>query len=486
VTLAATPSTTERASIFSPAYRSITLSTLTLVALAAFDGMAVAAALPRIGADLGVGLLPWVLTSFALTSTVAMVAAGPLIDAYGVRAVYRVTLVVFFVSSAFCTVAPTMPVLIVARALQGIAGGTVMAVTIANVGWSYPNELRSRAFAANSSVWGVMAIAGPAVAAFVLTAVSWRGVFFVNLPLVLFAASVGWRRIPHGEPSGDLDFDVRGLTLIAVLTVALLLSLSTLSTWSVLGVAVAAVAAVVYWRHSGRREQPVLARRHFAQWPFGFLNAVPFAFFAGSLALDAYIPLFVQGGLGRSSATAAFAVAFLALGWTTGSQIVSRALDRIRNVDAMVAGFVVTLPALAVGVAVYSADTPVAVVMLLSFLQGLGIGAVTNATLSLLQATATTAEMGRASAAHQFMRQLGGTIGTAAAGAVLLGVVSSRIGSVEPVRRLLDGEDALVSEPVRAAVAAGFRGAAIVAVSLTGIGLLVALYIHRRADQIRA
>jgi MFS family permease len=78
-----------RLSVFAPQFRPITLSTLTLIALAAFDGMAVSAALPKIGADLGVGRLPWVLTSFQLTSTISMLAAGPVIDAIGVRRAYR-------------------------------------------------------------------------------------------------------------------------------------------------------------------------------------------------------------------------------------------------------------------------------------------------------------------------------------------------------------------------------------------------------------
>ena len=120
-------------SVFSAAYRSVTVSALLLLALAAFDGMAVAAALPKIGGDLGVSGLPWVLTSFSLSSTVTLLAAGPLIDSLGVRRTYRFTLVEFFAASVLCTFAPNLWLLVIARLLQGIGGGMVMAVTLAFV-----------------------------------------------------------------------------------------------------------------------------------------------------------------------------------------------------------------------------------------------------------------------------------------------------------------------------------------------------------------
>ncbi len=473
-------------SVFSPAYRSITVSALLLLALAAFDGMAVAAALPKIGGDLGISGLPWVLTAFALSSTVTLLAAGPLIDSLGVRRTYRFTLVEFFLASVLCTFAPSLWWLVGARLLQGIGGGMVMAVTLSNVGLTYPPELRSRALAVNSMVWGVMALAGPAAAAFLLSVVSWRGIFFLNLPLVLFAGVIGWNRLAEAGQRHDVDFDVRGMVLVSIMAVVLLISLSTLRWASIAGVAVAVLLGWAYWRHSGRIEAPVVARRHLVGWPFGPLNLIPCMFFAGSLALDGYLPIYVQGGLGHSNAEAAFAVAFLAIGWTTGSQIASRLLDRFENVDVMMAGFLLTVPAVLAGVLLYSDHVPLGVVYALSVVQGLGIGAVTNATVSLLQRTAAVGEMGRVSGAHQFMRQFGGTLGTATAGTVLLAVVAARIGSVEPVRRLLDGDDLELGARTRSAIAGGFRGAAMVALALNSVGGVLAVYSRRRYRRERA
>ncbi len=156
--------------------------------------------------------------------------------------------------------------------------------------------------------------------------------------------------------------------------------------------------------------------------------------------------------------------------------ITSRLLDRLDNITVMLGGFAATVPALVAAALLFNSTTPLPVVFALSFLQGLGIGAVTNATVSLLQRMAAPAEMGRASSAHQFVRNLGGTFGTALAGAVLFAVVDSRLGSVELVRDLLGGEDDVaIAGPARDAIATGFRYAAVVAVVWTLIGLAFAL-----------
>ncbi len=467
-------------SVFSGKYLPITISTLTLVALAAFDGMAVGAALPKIGGDLGVDLLPWVLTAFLLTSTVAMLVAGPMIDALGIRPTFQITLGMFALGSVLCAVSPNLPWLIVARVIQGVGGGMVMAVAIANVGISYPAELRSRAFAANSSIWGIMALAGPAIVAVLMKYTGWRVIFWLNLPLVAIAATIGWARLPKATERKPFQIDGVGLAIISALTTSFLFGVAALKWWSFIALAIGICCCVLYWHHSGRVTEPLLDRRYFASWPFGWLNLLPFTFFAGALAVDGYVPVFVQGGLLRSPGSAAFAVAFLAIGWTTGSQITSRLLDRFQNTQVMIAGFVITLPPLALCALIYRTTTPLLLVYALSFVQGLGIGSVTNSTLSLLQRTATTEEMGRASSAHQFLRSFGGTLGIALAGTVLLAVVQNRIGSVKPVQALLSRKDVSISRPAQEAIVAGFRASALVAVGFTAIGLLISIMVHRR------
>ena len=141
--------------IWSVGYLPVTLANLTIVAIAAFDGLALVAALPSIADDLGgVALLPWVITAYLATSAVAGITAGSIIDAVGVRRTFRAAGMWFLLASAAAAAAPNMESLVAARALQGIGGGLVISVALTAVGLAYPQRLRARAFAANSMVWG--------------------------------------------------------------------------------------------------------------------------------------------------------------------------------------------------------------------------------------------------------------------------------------------------------------------------------------------
>lgn len=466
--------------MLSPGLLPITLSTLTAVSLAAFDGLAVTAAIPSIGGDLGhESLVSLLITAFALTQTVAALVAGAVIDTLGVRATWRVAIIWFVVTSAGCAVAPTMWTLIAARALQGIGGGFVVSVAISAIGVAYPEHLRSRAFAANSTVWGVLSFGGPLIAAGFIATIGWRAVFAVNLPLGLLAGVVGWNRLPGRLDDRGARIDRTGFVLLAVTTTGLLAAVTVAGRWSAPLLGAALVVGAATWRRTRAAADPVLSPEHLVRFPIGGLNWAVFCLFAGAIAVESFVPLYVEGGLGRSNALAAFSVAFMSFGWTTASIIVSRLLDHITEQMAIVAGFALVLPAQLVGALSYRASTPVLLVFVLSFVEGLGIGAATNASLTLLQKRSPTSQMGRANASHQFLRNLGSTMGVAGAGAILFGVVRARIGTTAPVRRLLEGKHVDVAGPTRAAVAAGFRTGHIAALGIGLVGLCIAVVTTR-------
>ena len=173
---------TVRESIFSPETRGLTIAVMACVGIIAYNNLAVAAALPEVGSDLGnVALLPWTISAELLTSGVAILAAGPLVDSLGPRRVFRWSVVAFILTSMACGIAPSMVGLVGARALQGVAAGLLFTVTMTVIGLSYETDRRARVFAANSIVWGVMSVAGPSVAALMVAVVDWRGVFFFNV-----------------------------------------------------------------------------------------------------------------------------------------------------------------------------------------------------------------------------------------------------------------------------------------------------------------
>ncbi|MCA9562642.1 MAG: MFS transporter, partial [Myxococcales bacterium] len=254
--------------------RTVTFTVLTIVGLSAFEGLAVVAALPRIAADLGsVELLPWVVSAYMLTSGVATVAAGALVDKVGVGPVFRVAVSLFVLGSALCGFAPDIVTLVFARALQGMGAGASNAVGLSSVGLVFPRKLVGRAFAANANVWGVMSVAGPALAALLLTVASWRWIFYLNLPLGGLALLFGWRALPgRRDKSGGRPLRLFDLGLLAAFSIGALVTVDLLDWRSAIsGVATLAVGAWLLARGKGK-PNALIAPRHATKAPLGPLE----------------------------------------------------------------------------------------------------------------------------------------------------------------------------------------------------------------------
>jgi MFS family permease len=458
------------------------------VSIAAFDGLAITAALGAITEDLGhVALLPWVISAYLAASAVAVIVAGPVIDAIGVRRTFRITGAWFLAWSAAAAVAPTMPLLIVARAMQGIGGGLVMAVALAAVGLTYPPELRPRAFAANSMVWGVMGFGGPALAGLLLAVGEWRMIFVVQLPITGLALVIGWNALPGPATDGvRTPFDQVGVALLTVLTLGSLVALSEIGDrWDVFagGLAVSVVAVAVYWGHARRASAPVVARRHITRFPAVGIHAVMAITLISGLALDNYLPIYVQVNRGHHESAAAFTLAFLAVGWTTGSIVYSRVFADLLPAAVMRGGMTVVALGCAAAAATIGFDAPLATVFAAYTVVGLGIGTVSTPSLTWLQASSEPAEMGRATSAHQFLRQLAITYGVAAGGAVLLLVVARQVDDVDAVREALAGEDVELGAGAAAAIGDGLATVAVVSAGLAVVGVAIATAVVRRARQ---
>ena len=411
--------------IWSSAYLRVTLANLTIIALAAFDGLAVVGALPSIAEDLGgVGLLPWVATAYLGASSVAVIVAGPVIDAVGVRRTFRLTGLWFLVSSLLVAISPTIEFLLIARVLQGFGGGLVIAVALAAVGLAYPHRLRPAAFAANSLVWGVMGFGGPAIAAGVLAFSGWRLIFIIQLPLTALALAMGWNTLPstRSQPT-RLKLDVVGVGLLTLVTIGSLAALAQIGvrTWLsvVLGVALV-VLLTLYWAHSGRSREPVLERQHLTRFPLRWVHLTSGFVLASGLAADNYLPLYLQVSRGRSEAFSAFSVVYLTLGWGLGSVVYARWLADWRESSVILLGAALLVPSLGLAGLTVAATTTVWLIFAAFAAVGLAIGFVSTPALTLIQRTSAETEMGRVNAAHQFLRTLAITYGIALGGAVLL------------------------------------------------------------------
>lgn len=475
----------EPQSIFDPTLRRATAAILLMVALSAFEGLAVAAALPQVAASLGdVELLPWVVTSYLLTSGVATVAAGALVDRLGVRPVYRASVVIFVLGGVLSGLAPTMPVLIAARLLQGAGAGAVNAVGLSAVGLVFPRRLVGRAFAANSTVWGAMSVAGPAIVALLLGFASWRWIFHVNLPLGALALSIGWGAFParEGGASGRGAVKPLDLALLTLISGGILLTVGSMSWVALPSALLTALLTAVLLRRSRGRDDALLAPRHILSAPLGPLAWTIALLLIGGIGVQSFVPLFISGGRGGGTALTAWSVLFFVLGWTSGANLASRLMDRFTPMQVTLVGTLVPPFALAIVAVVAAMRWPLAPMFACLYVAGAGIGAVTNSALTLVRELASDAELGRATAAHQFVRNLGFAVGNALFGGILLLVVGQITGDVEQIRAVLgEGGGALeASGPVADAVQTGFAVATGICAAMA-FAALAPLSVVRRA-----
>lgn len=464
--------------------RRLTIASMGTIAAAGYNNLSVSAALPAIGDDLGnLDLLPWIVTIELVSSAIAVLAIGPVIDAIGTRKVFRGSVLAFVLASVACGVAPNVTFLIIARALQGLTTGALIANVMTTIGLGVPEALRPRAYAANSSVWGIMGVAGPAIAASILAVSNWPGIFFVNVPVGLAAALVGWNALPGPEEgSAKAIADRRGLLIVIAFTLLSLGTLSSLVWWTPIAVVGSVLLVALYVRHERSADPPLLRMRHITSPTFRTLHVTAFLVITAGICSNTFLPVYVKGARGASTSEAAFAVVFLTTGWTTGAFASSRISELRHGEFAMVSGaamLVISSTTAALGTwftwplwLIFAAFTGV----------GIGLGAVSSSGLGVLQSKAAPAEMGRVNSAHQFIRTLGFTYGAALGGAILFGVVSARLGDADVVRDLLSDEPVAVNDELVLALSRGFAWSVVLAAVLASaaFGFAVRLNSQRR------
>lgn len=438
--------------------RPVVVALMSVIAIASYNNLSAAAALPDIGDDLGdIELLPWVITLELLTSAVAVLAAGPVVDGLGARRVFRIAVVGFALTSIAVAAAPSMIVLLAARGVQGAFAGAIMTVGVASIGLAIPERLRPKAFALTSSVWGVMGVAGPAIAAIFVATVGWRGIFVVNVPVTIIAASIGWHRIPdRQEGAARQRVDRVGLLLVAAITTAVLSLASYDATIMAIAGVVLAVSVPVYVGWSRRTADPVVRLPHLVEDRYRTVHLTSMAVLAGGVGANSFLPLYLRTTRDQSAGLAAFSVLFLTVGWSVSAYISSRLQERWAGEWVTLLGSVIATPGVVVAAICIQTTAPVWAVYAAFYWIGSGVGMVTSTGAALLQSRTVAAEMGRLNAAHQFLRTLAITFGIAAVGAVTLAIVDSRTGNVERVRELLSGDDVRIATDVLGAISDGY------------------------------
>jgi EmrB/QacA subfamily drug resistance transporter len=458
--------------------------------LASMESTVVATAMPTIVGQLG-GLehYSWVFSAFMLASTTTVPLYGKLSDLYGRRNLYVIAMTLFLIASVWCGLANSMNQLIFARALQGIGAGGIAPLAFILIGEMFTLEQRAKMQGFFSGVWGVSSIVGPLLGGFLVDQLSWRWVFYVNIPPGLLAAALvalAWRDQIHSHEKPSVDYAGAGLLMSAVVT--LLLGLmddsGTSNRWILITISII-LFMLLLWVES-RAVDPILPLHLFRERLFAVTIAhgtlTGWAMF-GSIS---FIPLFVQAVLGTSATQAGITIAPMLLGWVTASIIGTRLMLRVGYRTLAMVG----TSALTVGAFLMmriGAQTSQNSLMLFVALMGIGMGLSIPPFLIAVQTSVERRYLGTATSTIQFSRSMGGTLGVSVMGAALsLRLASNfRASGLDPnlVSQLLNplpGAETLINEGGRVAMSNAIGLVFLIAFIAAALGLVTAFFAPRK------
>ena len=423
-------------------------------ALVALDATIIATAVPSVVRDLGgFSQFPWLFSTYLLAQAVSVPIYGKVADAVGRKPVILAGIGLFLLGSVLCGIAWSLPALIAFRAVQGLGAGAVQPIALTMVGDMYSLQERARVQGYLASVWGIASVVGPTLGGVFSEYISWRWIFFVNIPIGLLAAWMLVRKFTEPLERRQHTVDYAGaalLTLGCSLVILALLEGGQAWPWTSAPGIVVPLAGVLllaaFVRVEQRAVEPVLPLWVLTRPMLLGGSLVSLCVGAVLIGLSSYVPTYVQGVLGTGPLVAGFALAALTIGWPIAAALSGRVYLRIGFRDtALIGGAVVV--AGSVGALWLGRDSSVWSVAGACFVIGIGMGLAASPTLVAVQSVVGWQERGVVTSTNLFSRSIGSAVGVAVFGAIANATLTDRLSAAPPALRssLPDGADAAAS-----------------------------------------
>lgn len=430
----------------------ITLSLLIATFLAAIEGTIVSTATAAIASDLrGVSLVNWIFAIYLLLMTVATPIFGKISDLYGRRLVFTFGAVIFLLGSMLCGVAQTMMQLIWFRALQGLGAGAFMPMTVTIVGDVFPFQERAKVMGLFSAIWGISGVIAPLIGGVLVDQLSWRWVFYINLPFGLISLLMLWiyyKENTNQKKREKIDF--KGIVTFTVSITTFLLAVLTGGTvfpWfsmSIIGLFLVSVLFFLLFLYIETQVSNPMLPLSIFKIPFIFnANVIGFLLSMILIGVTIYIPIWVQGLYGLGATGAGMVLAPLSVAWVIGSNTVGALLIKWGPRKTMFIGLILLFSG-TFGLSVLDKTSSPWLLALLMFIVGLGFGFSMTVVIVLGQSGIENNLRGIATATNTFLRTLGQTVGAAIYGAffnyLVLRYSGTFINSVDELEQILKPE----------------------------------------------
>lgn len=402
-------------------------SLMLVMLLAALDQTIVSTALPRIAIDLhGLDKLSWVATAYLLTSAVTTPIYGKISDLFGRKKIFQTAITIFLIGSVLCGLSQSMNQLVAARALQGIGAGGLMSLVLAIVGDIIPPRQRGRYQGYFGAVFGLSSVAGPLIGGFLTDSLSWRWVFFVNIPLGIVALlSVGARlHLPVHKREHKIDYF--GAATLSAGAVCLLLATvwgGSTYAWAssqIISLVVAGIILAVAFVFIERRaSEPIIPMRLFKNDIFSVSVLLSLLSGIAMFASILYIPVYQQTIRGYSPTKSGLLMLPLVIGLLLASIISGRLTSKLGKYKRFP---IIGTLTLAFGLWLFShltLTTSEAILGIWMFFIGAGLGSFMQIMTLAIQNSVDRAEMGTATSSASFFRSIGSSFGGAIFGTVL-------------------------------------------------------------------
>lgn len=398
--------------------------------LAALDQTIVAPAMPTIAGTLGhAEYLPWIVTGYLLTATALAPLYGKISDIYGRRPTLYAAVLIFLAGSLVSALAPNMLTLVIGRAIQGMGGGGLFALTQTVIGDLVPPRERARYAAWIAGTWAVASIAGPLLGGTFAEHLHWSLIFWINIPLGLIAMAIinnPLKKLPVVARRHSIDG--LGAVLLVVATALLLLALNWGgSTYPWLSVEIFGLiaASAVFWAAFAirlmRAAEPLISLEVLGDPIVRAGTLSMFALQAANVGLSVYLPVYLQSVLGLDASQSGTAMLGLLLGTVAGATLSGKTIPRFIHYKRIALVGALFSAACLVVFALVAATASLLVVQLLTALIGLGAGATFPVCTVSVQNAVDKAHLGVATGVLTFLRSLGSALGVAMLGAVALG-----------------------------------------------------------------